>query len=637
VEHEVRAGRHRHSVRAPELDLRLDEPGGRRQPQKPAGLPADDLQHESRRLGAGCNGKADDVPPQRLDEPLLQLAFEERVQPDPVDAIGLLQVLPVVEQHPEELQGREKVLDACYLYREVTSEAIRMLLPVAAFDVDLSIASFVAALDLGLRRNLAEVLNAPLAQWRVFLHPKQRRLVEMHANGPVRVLGGAGTGKTVVAMHRAKHLVSKVFTGAGDRVLVTTFTRNLATDIYDNLRKICTPDELSRLEVANLDAWAGNFLRARGFQPKLLFGDEADACWENALNVRPPDVALSPAFYRSEWEPVVQAQGIASADDYVRAPRLGRGTKLGRDLRRRIWPVFQEYRTQLVERNAREFIDLVRDARQLAEQGRQVLPYRAVVVDEGQDMSPEAYRLIRALVPPGPNDLFIVGDAHQRIYRYKTTLGHCGIDIRGRGRKLRLNYRTTDEIRRFAVRLLADRAIDDLDGGRDDQKGYLSLTHGEAPLVKAFATVAEEYAFIVREIRRLVDAGSQPESVVVAARTNTLMEEYERALREAGLTVFRLRRDAADAVDRPGVRVATLHRVKGLEFDHVFVAGATDGIIPLAKAIADDDDPASREDAETAERALLYVGLTRAKKSATVTAAGRISELVGGPSEPSRG
>jgi len=477
-------------------------------------------------------------------------------------------------------------------------------------------------------KDLAELLNTPLAQWRVFLHPKQRRLVEMHANGPVRVLGGAGTGKTVVAMHRAKHLVSKVFTGADDRVLFTTFTRNLATDIYENLRRICSVEELARIDVVNLDAWAGDFLRERGFQPKLMMGDEAERCWENALNVRPANVPLAPAFYRSEWEQVVQAQGLTSIDDYVRAPRLGRGTKLGREVRRRIWPVFQEYRTQLLEQNAREFIDLLRDARQLIEQGRHPLPIRSVVVDEAQDMSTEAFRLIRALVPPGPNDLFIVGDAHQRIYRYKTALAQCGIDIRGRGRKLRLNYRTTDEIRRYAVRLLEGRRIDDLDGGADDQRGYLSLTHGEAPLVKVFGSVADECAFLIQEIRRLVETGSPAEGIVVGARTAHVMEEYERALRQGGLTVYRLRRDAADAAEKAGVRVATLHRVKGLEFDHVFVAGATDGVIPLAKALAEDDDPASREDAETAERALLYVALTRAKKSAVVTAAGEMSRLV---------
>lgn len=478
--------------------------------------------------------------------------------------------------------------------------------------------------------DLAELLNAPLEQWRVFLHPKQRRLVTSHANGPVRILGGAGTGKTVVAMHRAKHLAGTVLTGERDRVLFTTFTRNLATDIFENLRKICSPEEMSRIEVVNLDQWVGNFLHLQGFRHKVLFGEEGNACWQNALNLAPSEPSLSPAFYRSEWEQVVQAQNITSCDEYMRASRVGRGTRLSREARRAIWPVFQEYRAQLNEQGAKEYVDLVRDARQLIASKGLPLPYRSVVVDEAQDMSAEAFRLLRALVPEGPNDIFIVGDAHQRIYRHKVSLSRCGINIRGRGRKLRLNYRTTEEIRRFAVRLLEGREFDDLDEGLDDQKAYLSLTHGGQPSVTLLPSFADELGFVSSHVRALLAEGSALASICVVARTNRIMENCEAALREAGFDVYRIRRDAADQAGRPGLRLATMHRVKGLEFDHIVIVSANADIVPLPKALAANDDPVAARDAETAERALLYVALTRAKKSATVTAHGAPSPYLEG-------
>jgi len=295
---------------------------------------------------------------------------------------------------------------------------------------------------------LSEVLNAPLEQWRIFLHPKQRKLVQMNANGPVRVLGGAGTGKTVAAMHRARYVAEKFFPLKEDRILLTTFTRNLATDIADNLRKLCTPETYARIEVVNLDHWVENFLRTQGYRHRVIFNAEENECWQNALQSA-PDLGLPQGFYRAEWEDVIQAQNITSSEQYMKAARLGRGTRLSREHKKQAWAVFQEYRTQMNEKGSKEFVDLIRDARSLIETKQLKMPYRAVVVDEAQDMSAEAFRLLRALVPPGPNDLFIVGDAHQRIYRYRVTLGKCGIDIRGRGKTLKLN--TTAQLSRFAV------------------------------------------------------------------------------------------------------------------------------------------------------------------------------------------
>ena len=244
---------------------------------------------------------------------------------------------------------------------------------------------------------LSEVLNAPLEQWRIFLHPKQRKLVQMNANGPVRVLGGAGTGKTVAAMHRARYLAEKIFPLKEDRILLTTFTRNLATDIADNLRKLCTPEIYARIEVVNLDHWVENFLRAQGYRHKVIFNGEDNDCWQNALQTA-PDLGLPQGFYRAEWEDVIQAQNITSDEQYMKAARLGPGYPAK--------PRAEEAGLggvsgipDSVERKGfkKEFVDLIRDARSLIETKQLKMPYRSIVVDEAQDMSAEAFRLLRVL------------------------------------------------------------------------------------------------------------------------------------------------------------------------------------------------------------------------------------------------
>lgn len=556
------------------------------------------------------------------------------------------ELLPVVRSIPDEErleETREALPEEAYeglyllaagydpdevyrqLERPVTEEAHDPADFAKALTNDDSKRRFVVVSD---ARELAELLNAPLEQWRVFLHPTQRKLVSVSASGPYRVLGGAGTGKTVVAMHRAKHLAESVFNGKTDRLLFTTFTRNLATDIYENLKTLCGVELLSRIEVVNLDAWVGNFLRARGYKSEPVFDEEGTGFWEDALNLAPPDSGLSKEFFRQEWDAVIQPQGVSSLEEYLKAPRLGRGTKIGRATREAIWPVFREYRSQLNEHGKREYIDMVRDARQLIESQKIRLPYRAVIVDEAQDMSAEAFRLLRAIVSPGPNDIFVVGDAHQRIYRHKTSLGKCGIDIRGRARKLRVNYRTTDEIRRFAVALLEGRDIDDLDGGLDDQKGYMSLTHGPKVEVQRLGSAAQEAAFLGKHVKELVVEGALPESICLVGRTKHVVEDAKEAVRKAGFDVYEVKRESTDNRSRPGIRVATMHRVKGLEFDHVIVASANDRIIPLEKAMKAGDDAVAARNAETGERALLYVALTRAKKSAVVSGWGAMSPFL---------
>ena len=280
---------------------------------------------------------------------------------------------------------------------------------------------------------LEEVLNAPLEKWRVFLHPSQRRLVERPWNGPVRVLGGAGTGKTVVAMHRARWLARNL--PEGGRVLFVTFTRNLAADIENNLRSICSPQEMRRIEVTNLDRWVHDFLRRRHYDYRIVYDRTRprwNEVWRQSLALKDPGLDLSDAFYADEFDQVILAHGITTEAEYLRVPRTGRGTSLRRPQRAKVWPVFEEYRLNLSLQGGKEMDDAYRDAATLLAADRNGLPYAAAIVDEAQDMGAQAYRLIRALVPEGPDDLFIVGDGHQRIYgRSRVVLGRCGIRIVG--------------------------------------------------------------------------------------------------------------------------------------------------------------------------------------------------------------
>ncbi|NOY93749.1 MAG: UvrD-helicase domain-containing protein [Deltaproteobacteria bacterium] len=474
-------------------------------------------------------------------------------------------------------------------------------------------------------QELEAILDAPLEKWRTFLHPSQQKLVRAHFNGPARALGGAGTGKTVVAMHRARYLVTEVFKQDADRLLFTTFTNNLARDIQASLAKLCSPATLRRIEVIHLDKWVADYLRGQGYEYRIQYWptEPLKSLWEKAVALRPPE--FSAQFFREEWDYVVQPDGCASYEDYRQASRAGRGVRLSRAQRKSIWPVFEEYRNLLEAKNLRESVDAMRDAANLLVSGHNKPSYRAIIVDEAQDMSTVAFQLLRSIIPiEQPNDLFIVGDGHQRIYRRKVVLKRAGVHIVGRSRKLYINYRTTDEIRKFAVALLQNVDVDDLDGGRDSNSRYKSLFHGQPPTVTPCETFRDE----VDAIRDFVAAADASRTCLVT-RTNKLLEQYETALVELGVETRRLSRTEADDQDLPGLRLATMHRVKGLEFDRIIIAGVNDGVVPLNIGDLRSDDRAVREEAEMRERALFYVAATRARREVLITSHGKPSAWIG--------
>jgi superfamily I DNA/RNA helicase/mRNA-degrading endonuclease RelE of RelBE toxin-antitoxin system len=545
----------------------------------------------------------------------------------------------------EQLQASEKELpvdayEALYMvasglaYDEVLSDYNDNL-----SNADIDVDDYAAAIERnGSKRRfvlvdddeLQKMLDAPLDKWRVFLHPSQRKMVERNWNGPARVLGGAGTGKTVVAMHRAKWLASQLEVSSNKKILFTTFTKNLAADINVHLGQICTKAELEKIEVINIDAWVSKFIRRHDYKYQVVFTNDTNPkrkkCWQYALQNMSSELSFLERFYQEEWQLVVQEQDITTLKDYVKAKRTGRGTRLNRKERMLIWPVFEEYQLQLSHMNLREMNDATKDCLETLKH-KSIKPlYESIIVDEGQDMGTHAYCLLRAIVAEQKNDIFIVGDGHQRIYRNKVVLGRCGISIVGRSRKLRINYRTTEETRKMAVSVLHGINVDDLDDGVDNNNGYVSLMHGTLPEQHNYSSFNEEVDGIVEVIESLVAAGAKTNAICLVARTNGIRDDYSTALNRAGFQTYEIKTNGTEDRNAEGIRLATMHRVKGLEFQHLFVAGVNEGKVPLAAFHS--DDPVEVREFEAGERALLYVAMTRAVKSLVVTSYGNPSKFL---------
>lgn len=473
-----------------------------------------------------------------------------------------------------------------------------------------------------LRRIMAE----PLEKWRVFLHPTQRKIVKKNYSGAARVLGGAGTGKTVVAMHRAKQLATCL--KDKERILFTTYTANLASDIKDNLRKICTLDELRRIDVINLDAWVVQFLREHGYPAVIAYDEKTTKIWEDAVAINDVSDEFPVSFYEDEYTRVVVAQEAFSLEKYIKATRTGRGVRLDRKTRMQIWKVFEAYQNIMKERQVRDINTAMYECRMLLLKSNSETRYKHVIVDEGQDLSVNGFRLLRAIAgDERENDIFIVGDAHQRIYKNKASLSKGGINVRGRSSILRINYRTTEEIRKAAFALLNGISFDDLDDEFDTGDRCQSLTHGKAPEVNRFTNANEEFDYLLKKIKGLFDEGVASKNICVVARTHKLLDDYISQFTSNGIRCYEIKGNRADDRGLDGIRIATMHRVKGLEFQYIFIVAANKRIIPLASSV-EYVDPVSTQERITAEKCLLYVALTRAQKCAFVSGYGQMSEFL---------
>jgi superfamily I DNA/RNA helicase len=478
---------------------------------------------------------------------------------------------------------------------------------------------------------LGKILEHPFAAWRIFLHPAQRKIAYApRYAGPAQVTGGAGTGKTVTALHRAAYLARQAsgqltIEESAESVLLTTFTRNLADTLLTQF-ELLVDDEDTRgqVQIRNVDSLAHRVVgQARGTKPVIIEGRELDDLWATAA--KEAGLPYVPSFLNREWEQVILAQDLRSEQEYLTASRAGQGTPLGKAQRRQVWALthWVEARLRALDRDT--FTQLANEAARALRDGTVKLPYRHVIIDEAQDLHPAQWRLLRAAVPAGPDDMFIVGDAHQRIYDNHVSLARVGINVRGRSKRLTVNYRTTQEILALAVPALGKASVTGLDDEADTLTGYRSPLHGRRPKVVAARTREAEYEALVRHVTAWRDAGIEGHAIGVAARSNWVGKEAAAALSAAGIPAVSL----SAKTRKDAVRVGTMHGMKGLEFQAVAVIGVADGIVPAPNALTEAaGDPVAHAQDLQRERCLLFVALTRARDHLYISYSGSPSTFL---------
>lgn len=464
--------------------------------------------------------------------------------------------------------------------------------PLGLFDVD---AMRDAALD--------EAMRAPIEKWMTFLHPDQAALVRRNWAGPARISGPAGTGKTVVALHRTAHLAQRT-TG---RVLYVTFASNLPR-VQQTFLSSLAPHVADRVDFHSLHAWALDYLRSRGVQVSLS-AEKAETAFSLAWRRVGRESALAELVSQSQyWHDeityVIKGRGIATFEDYVTVRRPGRRTTLRRHHKEAVWALYEAYESNRTERGVHDFNDVLSLA--LAEvQGGARPPYAAVIADEVQDLTLVGAKLLYALVGDAPNGLLLVGDGQQAVYPGGFRLSDAGIEVRGdRGQVLRLNYRNRKEILEMAMDGVAADSFEDIDGERLSGRRDVEAEYQEGAVERGDWPTSEEHDKVLVEVLSSLHAEQQADSAVLCS-SKRLMEHYQRLLVRSGIPVFLLERYDGHTV--PGIKLGSYQRSKGLEFKRVYLP-RYDAAIPKSEGNAEAD----RERRELARRQR-FVATTRAR------------------------
>ncbi|MDA0672131.1 MAG: AAA family ATPase [Cyanobacteria bacterium] len=449
----------------------------------------------------------------------------------------------------------------------------------------------------------AMLQGGTLEEWRVFLHPRQRALVEWTVNGPMAITGAAGTGKTVALMHRAVHL-AQTLENPRATLLLVTFSTNLAITLKGAIQRL-NPTVADRIEVTHLNQLARSICQRGGWKGQIASLEEQLEIWHDVWN-QPDiiDLPLSKQELQEEFTLVIDANGIDTEEEYLTTVRTGR-PRLGRKQRRAAWPIFKAFRRALLKRNLLTFEGVVHQARMVVEQGN-FAQYRHVLADEVQDFGLEGLKLLAALSPISTgvsNPLCLAGDGHQRIYRNRVPLSRAGIEVRGRSRRLKVNYRTSEQIRRYAEQILSGLMVDDLDDGNTNRVGDRSVFTGPNPDILHCADPQEEAQLITHWIKDLVATGECATHEICVVYAND-KPDIITTLQAEGLKPFVLQpRQEDPGAEEPGVRLGTMKRIKGLEFKAIAMAcaGQTDVMNDL-------------ETAPLLDKCERYVAATRARE-----------------------
>ncbi|HYD53670.1 MAG TPA: 3'-5' exonuclease [Gemmatimonadaceae bacterium] len=469
---------------------------------------------------------------------------------------------------------------------------------------------------------LEKALEYPWEQWTVFLHPAQREVVERDFNGSARVAGSAGTGKTIVALHRAVHMARRHPDG---RVLLTTFSEALANGLRIKLGRLAgnEPRLRERLDVAPVDRVAFDLHTARLGAPRLVEPERVHELLRRESRSR-PDLPFALPFVISEWEQVVDAWQLRTWDEYRDVQRLGRKTRLPEFRRQRLWSIFAAVRAELDTSDLSTPSDVLgRITAHLREIGH--FPYDHVVIDEAQDVSVAQMRFLAALGHERPDALFFAGDLGQRIFQLPFSWKSLDVDVRGRSSLLRVNYRTSHQIRAQADRLL-DSEVRDVDGQVDPRGDTVSVFNGPQPTVAVFENANEELRAVGAWLSARARDGLRPEEMVVLVRSDGQMPRAREAIEAAQLACTVL-----DDTLRPQVGCVasgTMHLSKGLEFRAVAVMACDDEVVPLQERIEAVTDDADLAEMYATERHLLYVACTRARDHLMVSGVEPESEFL---------
>lgn len=465
-------------------------------------------------------------------------------------------------------------------------------------------------------------LDFPWDKWSVFLHPSQRDVVDRDFSGPARVTGTAGTGKTIVALHRAARAVRE---DAHARVLLTSFSRPLANALRAKLAILLAddPGDLARVSIASFeDAASELFQLATGRRPTLASLEAQQAALQRAM----ADVGykdLSQRFVFAEWRQIVDAWNLPDLAGYANVPRIGRRNRLGSKQREALWPVFEATRQLLSARGlltpSQLFAAVEADAR-----GRADRLFTHVIVDEAQDLGVAELRMMGALAS-GPNAHFFAGDLGQRIFQLPFSWLALGVDVRGRSSNLRINYRTSRQIREAADQLLPPK-VRDVDGVEDDRTGAQSVFEGPAPIIVECADEAEETSKVSAYLRSAIDDGISPAEIGIFVRSNEYLPRGRAAIAAAGLDARQLTERAEDLDNR--VSIGTMHLAKGLEFKVVIVMACDDEALPLQARVDEATDEDELREVFDTERHLFYVACTRARDRLYITGTKPVSDFV---------
>ena len=470
---------------------------------------------------------------------------------------------------------------------------------------------------------LALALDAPWDRWAVFLHPTQQNVVDRTYTGPARTSGSAGTGKTVVALHRAARLANA---SASARVLLTTFSKPLATALARKLPLLTgtASPALSRITVSPYRSVADEL-------HQLAFGRRATVASDEQVEdaIRKAAAAhdtkgFSERFLMSEWRHVVDAWQIGDVNAYARVPRLGRKNRMSAGQRERLWPVFAAVRAALAKRGLATWPEIFgRTAAHYA--ARDAKPFTNIVVDEAQDLGVAELRFLAAVAPDTADALFFAGDLGQRIFQQPFSWKELGIDVRGRSSTLTVNHRTSHQIRRMADRLLPTN-VRDVDGNADARDRTVSIFNGPPPEILKLPGTQQEIEAVAAWINARMRDGVRAEEMGVFVRTRAQLARARDAVQEAGLECVELSDRDTDAAGR--VLVGTMHLAKGLEVKAAIVMACDDGVLPLKERLETAADETELDEVYETERHLFYVACTRARDRLLISAVEPGSEFL---------